>query len=153
MGPTPSYAGPTMYDAVLAFVVVGLFVLLLIGAVVTSALTLLDSRRRRRAERIVIDLGATMQLSNALPDDWSFIVCPGCLLALGVPPDQTEAEAADQVAGHMAICTDQQPPLPRATPPVAECSASLAADGGHCLCWRQGVAPCCGCNWPPLENA
>ena len=56
MGPTPSYAGPTMYDAVLAFVVLGLFALLLIGAAVTSVLTLLDSRRRRRAERIVIDL-------------------------------------------------------------------------------------------------
>ncbi len=56
MGPTPSYAGPTMYDAVLALVVLGIFVLLVLGATITGVLTALDARRRRRAERVVIDL-------------------------------------------------------------------------------------------------
>ena len=56
MGPTPSYAGPTAYDAVLGVVVLGMFVLLLLGTAITGVLTALDARRRRRAERIVIDL-------------------------------------------------------------------------------------------------
>ena len=90
---------------------------------------------------------------DQVPKGWSFVVCPACLGVLAVPPDQTPAEAERQTAEHRELCPDEQPPLPRAQPPVAECSASLAPDGGHCLCWRQGVAPCCGCNWPPMENA
>ena len=92
-----------------------------------------------------------------IPDGWSFIVCPHCLGALPVPPDQTPAEEADQLRDHITLCPGEQPPLPRAAPPsgseLGNCTSSLMPDGGHCPCWREGRgAECCTCGWPSWDD-
>lgn len=88
-----------------------------------------------------------------VPEGWDFLVCPACFDVLPIPPDQTDAERADQVAAHELLCTGEAPPLPRALPPdIGECSSSWMPDGGHCPCWRSGRGPCCECNWPARDT-
>ena len=92
-----------------------------------------------------------------VPTGWGFLVCPHCLGVLPCPPDQTDAEKADQLRDHITLCPAEQPPLPRAAPPpsteLGRCTSSGMPDGGHCLCWREGRGePCCTCGWQPWDD-